>query len=342
MPNKKDIETEGRRSDKKGEAVEKRIADKRVEDMEKRAADKKGETVEKQVTDKKGKAADKKGGDMQIGLISVRELPYFASLLLLQTAEQLREGQPVTALGLVQDQTACGAVAGYLEGERFLVTSLYVAPAYRRRGGGRLLMETLHGLVENESGAEEAELRFTVTTEEHRSLLPFLNAIGYSREDPYGKNIYLTTVGKTADSPFFAKAKKSGLCLAEMGDVELALLEKSGPRDSMRLPPGGLRSPEIDREVSVAAVENNRLMGLAVLDHSCCGTLTLASLWSAPGNPQLVVSLLRSALARVKEKYPPQTPLAFQTVTPASVRLIRGLLPDAEPVSYIYYRPMFR
>lgn len=311
MPNKKDIETEYQKSDKKGKAVE------------------------KQVTDKKGVA-------MQIGLITGKELPYFASLLLLQTAEQLRAGQPVTALGLVQDQTACGAVAGYLEGERFLITSLYVAPAYRRRGGGRLLMDTLQSLIENESGAKEAELRFTVTTEEHRSLLPFLNAIGYSREDPYGKNIYLTTVEKTADSPFFAKAKKSGLCLADMDDVELALLEKFGPKDSMRLPPRGLRSPGIDRDVSVAAVKDNRLMGLVVCDHSCCGTLTLASLWGAAGNPQLVVSLLRSAFARVKEKYPSQTPLAFQAVTPVSVRLLKGLLPDAEPVSYIYYRPMFR
>lgn len=72
---------------------------------------------------------------MEIGVVIPGEPGVFASLLLPETVQQLQAGEPVTALGLTEGRLAVGAAAGYLVGQMFQVTSLYVAPDYRRQGG---------------------------------------------------------------------------------------------------------------------------------------------------------------------------------------------------------------
>ena len=76
---------------------------------------------------------------MTLGYISIEQLPVFSPFMDPQVVTALKEGEPITALGIVKGETACGALAGYIDEEHFQITSLYVAPAFRRQGGATMM-----------------------------------------------------------------------------------------------------------------------------------------------------------------------------------------------------------
>lgn len=268
---------------------------------------------------------------MKLGCLPLGEPGAFRSLLLPETADALAAEEPLTALALTEGELAVGAAAGCLEFGRFLITSLYVAPAYRRRGGGRLLVETLKTLCAPYVGA--LEFRFTATQEEHDTLPPFLTALGFAEEPDNGENIYLTTLERAAASPFFSGAGK-GTPLSALSRGQLSLMEKAAHAAGAPWPEGGVS--KLDAEVSVAVLDGSEPRAFVVFDHSFPGALTLAAAWSADRDPTVLPALLRSAVALAKEKYPPETAVAVQAVNPASAALVRALLPDARPVSHTY------
>lgn len=274
---------------------------------------------------------------MEIGILPLEEPGVFRSLLLSETADALAAGEPLTALALTENGLALGAAAGYLEGGRFLVSSLYVSPNHRRRGGGRLLVETLAQLAAPYAGG--MELRFTSTREEHETLPSFLTAMGFREESDGGENIFLTTLGTVADTPFFSGASKSfGTPLSELNPGALSLVEKTALAAGAPLPEGGLGAAGVDRDVSLVSIYGSEPQAFVVLDDSYPGALTLAAVWSASRDPSVLPMLLRSALARAREKYPPDTPLAAQATGGASAKLIKALLAGAKPISHTYIR----
>ena len=274
---------------------------------------------------------------MEIGVLPLGEPGVFRPLLLPRAADALAEGEPLTALGLTENGLALGAAAGYLDQGRLQISSLYVAPAYRRRGGGRLLVETMAKLAAPYAGA--MELHFTATREEHETLPPFLAAMGFHEEPDNGENIFLTTLGAAADTPFFSGAgKKFGTPLSELNEGALSLLEKAALVSGAPLPEGGVTAAGVDRDISVAAFEGSEPKAFVLLDHSFPGALTLAAVWSASQNPAVLPALLRSAMARTLEKYSPETPLVTQATGSSSAKLVRALLAGAKPVSHTYIR----
>ncbi len=269
---------------------------------------------------------------MELGILPIGEPGVFRSLLLPEAADALAAGEPLTAVALTEDALAVGAAAGYLEAGRFLITSLYVAPAYRRRGGGRRMVETLRSLSAPYAGA--MELRFTATMEEHDTLPPFLTALGFAEEADGGENIYLTTLERAAASPFFSGGKSSGTPLSDLSRGQRSLLEKAAYAAGVPWPEGG--DTQIDETVSVAVLEGSEPTAFVVFDRSFPGALTLAAAWSAASDPTVLPTLLRTAMARAQKLYPAETPLAVQAINPTSAALVRALLPDARPISHTY------
>lgn len=276
---------------------------------------------------------------MQIGVLQPGDPGVFRSLLLPEAADALARGEPLTALGLTEDGLALGAAAGYLENGQFQLISLYVAPAYRRRGGGRMLVDALLGLLPGY--ADGVVVRFTVTEEEHHALARFLDALGFTREDDHGQTIYLTTLGRAMQLPFYKPQPKGrGTPLCQLGESDLSALMHAAQAAQAPLPPGGLRGEQVEKEVSVACLENGVPQGYVIGDTSWPGGLTLSAVWSNGVEPTLLVALLRNALARAAAKYPPETKLAIQTVNSRAAALLQAMLPDAEPISMTYRLPL--
>lgn len=276
---------------------------------------------------------------MEIGILPLEEPGVFRSLLLPETADALAAGEPVTALALTENGLALGAAAGYLERGRFLISSLYVSPDHRRKGGGRLLMETLAQLAAPYAGA--MELNYTSTREEHETLPPFLAAMGFLEESDGGENIFLTTLGAVADTPFFSKGGKGfGTPFSELTPGALSLIEKAALAAGAPLPEGGVNAAGVDREASVVSLQGSETQAFVILDHSSAGVLTLAAAWSVSRNPSVLPMLLRASMTRLREKYPPETPLAVQATGSASARLVQALLAGARPISHTYICPL--
>ena len=276
---------------------------------------------------------------MEIGILLLEEPGVFRSLLLPETADALAAGEPLTALALTENGLALGAAAGYLEGGRFRVSSLYVSPDHRRRGGGRLLVETMAQLAVPYAGG--MELRFTSTREEHETLPPFLTAMGFQEESDDGENIYMTTLGEAAASAFFSGAEKSfGSPLSALNPGALSLAEKAALAAEAPLPEGGLSAANVDRESSVAFFQGSEPQAYVVLEHIPSGGLTLSAAWSRTKNPTVLPQLLRSVMARAREKYPPETTLTVQAINQSSAALIRALIPGAGTVSHTWSRSL--
>ena len=274
---------------------------------------------------------------MELGYLPLGEPGVFRTLLLPEVGDALAAGEPLTALGLTEDGLALGAAAGHLENGRFWIRSLYVAPEHRRRGGGRLLAETLERLVSQHASA--MEIRFTLTRAEHQTLPPFLLALGFQREAGEKADMVLTTLKSASTSPFFSGGGDgSGTPLSQVGDGALSLLEKAALAANAPLPEGGLKAPQVDREISVCSFEGSNPQAFVVLEQIHPQLLTLSAVWSGARSPAVLPGLLRTAMSLAQKRYPPETALTVQAMGEVSAGLVKTLLPDATPVSQTWIR----
>lgn len=278
---------------------------------------------------------------MRLGCIGSEQLAYFSTLLLPDAAAAIERGEPVTAIGIAQEDVACGALAGYVENGCFQVISLYVAPAYRRLGGGRLMLSQLEELLREERGIHSIEISYTMGEPDNETLAPFLAVMGFAPEDDKGRNIYSFTLGQMTGAKAWKPAASKSLHIrpfSQLSEYELQAVQKCGIVQETPLPEAALTSPQLERELSHALIREGKVEAYAVFDRSCCGALTLCGLWVGDTNPVVLYSLLKTVIQRAAELYSPQTRIALQTVNDQSARLLRGLVPDAEKLSFTYRR----
>jgi len=228
-----------------------------------------------------------------------------------------------------------------LTGDRFRITSLYVAPKYRRQGGGALLLDTLQVLAVPYSGG--LECAFTVTRPDHQTLIPFLEREGFFPEDVSEAALYRAALGQIARAPFFVGAEGGfGTPLDELDEADLSLVERTALGAEAPLPEGGLRAPALDRALSAVVLRDHAIQAMALVERQEEGGLSLSAAWSAGTAPAALPMLLRSLLVRALAREGRDRLLTVQAVTPAAAALVRALLPGAEALSHVYVRPMWR
>ncbi len=271
---------------------------------------------------------------MNIGILPPGDPGVFRSLLLPEMADALAAGEPVTALALTQGDLAVGALAGYLVERQFLIRSLYVAPDYRRCGGGWMLVDALAELLDG--CADSMEISFTVTRPEHRILLPFLEATGFRRETARYGGIRMTTLEQLTSAGFFSGGRETGTPFSKLDERVLSRMGKQAMLELAPLPEGGLRSPGVERELSAAVVENGEVQAYVIFETAGEEGLHLSAVWSGSQDPMVLPALLRTSIRKAAQTYPPQTRLSVQTVNEASARLAQALAPQAEEMSYTY------
>ena len=280
---------------------------------------------------------------MQLGIIADDDMWAFEPLLLPQAVEALHSGEPLTVMGIMQEDTACGALAGYVANGCFHVVSLYVAPGYRCQGGASMMVHTMENLLWAEPDIGAMEIEFTTAEADNETLLPFLKTLQFMQEDDGGRNIYTFTLGqlKPVSLPKYSKDKEREgriRSFAQLPEDVLRAAQKRSIALGSPQPEQMLTSPQLERELSYAVVKNGRVEAYAAVDHSCCGALTLCALWIGDTNRMLLNTLLKTVIAQAQETYPSQTRVAMQAVNDQSLRLIRKLAPQARKVSYTYRR----
>lgn len=278
---------------------------------------------------------------MELGYISTQELPIFRTLLLPNVVQAMEHGEPVTAIGLMEDGIACGAAAGYPQSGRFQIVSFYVAPDYQRRGGGRMMMNYLLSLVSDFPGISGLEMSFTKTLTAHDSLEPFLTKMGFLLTGGEEENIYLISLGQISQSLFFTVKNPPSpqlLPFSQIPRLLLASIDKELRNKGIPLPELPLTSPELEREVSCALIKNNEIQSFLAFERSDKGELILSFAWAGTAGPAGMPPLLRRAFHTANSLYPPETPVVMQAINVKSARLLQELLPNALPISFTYYR----
>lgn len=275
---------------------------------------------------------------MQLGSIGSEQLEYFSPLLLPDAAQAIERGEPITAIGIAQEDVACGALAGYVDEGCFRVISLYVAPDYRRRGGASLMIRQMEKLlVEND--IRSMKMDFTAVVSDNETMFPFLSKMGFLEEDDKGLNIYTFMLDQLASANVWKPAASKSLRIrpfSRLSEDVLRAAQKRGIALETPLPECMLTSPQLERELSHALIREGKVEAYAAFDYSCCGILTLCGLWVGDPDPHILYSLLKTVVERAMELYPPDTRIAVQAVNDQSVRLIQGLVPDAKKVSFTY------
>ena len=278
---------------------------------------------------------------MKVGVLPLEEPGVFRTLLLAETADALARREPVTALALTDGEMATGALAGYIQGERFVISSLFVSPEYRRRGGGRLLLESLEKVLAGEVFA--LELSAALAGPEEETLPPFLEKMGFEEETKESADgaLYLITLGELVRQPFFAKGRRGlGTPVEEVDESVLSLAEKRAAAECNPLPPGGLQDPLVDQKVSVVWERNGRVEAYAAVDRAWAGGLTLSAVWSSGLDPTAAPRLLRTLAVRAARAYPMETRVLIPAVSDSSAKLVRALLPAAREISRTYVRDL--
>ena len=281
---------------------------------------------------------------MNVGLIDQTQWPLFAPLLLPLVTTAVERGEAVVVLGLTEDDVACGAAAYYMEGTRMQVLSLYVAPDYRERGGGSTLLLTLSRLARNApTPASEMALDFSVTHEEHETLVRFLEHMGYQKRPTQDGNHYYMTLGQMIASPYYKPTKRlpeDVIPLRRLDDMELHALRRRAVKSGVFVPVNQLNDPEVEPDVSCAIVKGD--IPIAFLLFSFSGErLTLRCSWDREHQATHIPKMLLYAMAQLTEKYPPETPMAVDAESGSCEELVLKLVPDAQPISVCYYRPFY-
>lgn len=258
------------------------------------------------------------------------------SLLLPKAYQAWKDGEGPLILGLAKGQTAVGALAAELDGDTLGVISFYVAPEYRRQGGGTLLMEQLLMIADDVAG--EVVFDFIATEKEHFELELFLSAYGFAEEERYGA-IYATTIGKLGEVPALTKAAKTaGTPLRELGPVE----KNKAQQQIMALDaPFGdsiFTGEKLDQDISFLHFKEHIPDGFFLCEKQKGAGLMITGAWNGSGSPVLFLMLVQSAFSAAKKKYPAETGIAAQAVNPTTQKLIRELMPEAVRISRCYVR----
>lgn len=286
--------------------------------------------------------AEQTNVNMQVGVITDEQLQWFTPLLLPEVTEAMEQGEPLTALGLVHEKTACGALAGYVEDGCFQIVSLYVAPDYRRQGGGKAMLAQLEKLLA-ENQIFSIALSFSVVDEDDKTLLPFCKALGFAEEKEDG-SIYcfsLEQLQKSIQPEKLSEERPSYIkSFAELPEDVLHAAQKRGMVLETPLPEQTLNGADVERRLSHAVVKDGRVEGYAAVDHSCAGELTLCGLWVGDKNKATLNALIKAVILQAFKLYPPETRIYVQVLNEKLLRLVQTLAPDAEKISFTY-RKMF-
>jgi GNAT superfamily N-acetyltransferase len=279
---------------------------------------------------------------MELGHIVANNLSAYRSLLLPQAARAIERGEALTAVGVAEGDLACGALAGFLEEDCFRIASLYMAPDYRRKGGGRLMLDALADILNGLPGAGAMRADYAATEPEHDTLEPFFERMGFSPTAGRGRDVYFFTLGQATASSLFAGDAPGSANILPFSKIPNFCLAKAALRaGELGVPMSGatLTGAGIDRDISVALMQDKDVIAFLAFDRSFGGRLTVGGAWTAVGAGLMAMpAMLRGAFRLAMGKFPPETEMAAQAVTDIAARMIHAIVPDARPVSRSYYR----
>ncbi|MCR4642697.1 MAG: GNAT family N-acetyltransferase [Lachnospiraceae bacterium] len=276
---------------------------------------------------------------MNITLIDDNNKEAFQPVLLKEVYPFINSEGEIFAIGLTESGTAIGALAGVMKNDRFQVLSLFVAPDYRRKGGGHLLVNEALKLIEED--ADALEFSFAMTDPDKAALISFLEAEDFRNETIEDRNIYIIPLSDAKRAVSRWKDAMSARSLkivlkhfSECNEHEIYDAEKQAKIQAAPMPKGGFSSEEIDADLSCLIMEKDELKAFCAVDYSVLEMPTIASLWVKSVNPLITGNILADVIKNLCEDFPPEAEFAVPVINDNSFRLVKKSFPNARGISY--------
>ena len=262
-------------------------------------------------------------GSFTISMITEKGIDSVAGMLAPEIVSAVKKGLPATALAVVEDDTAIGALGGAIDRDTFEIVSIYVTPEHRRRGAGTALMKKLFELADAEDLMVRAE--YTPVDSEGRTLEPFFRALDFLQEDMALPVYYVDELrnftldsrslpGSRSEILTFEEtpAKVLNEAMAQRDENEGLLAEMDGYID------------HIEKDMSFAAVDRGEIKSCVLTERVGQRMIQLSPVWSAEGDIRDVRLMLSFVLDEIRKNFSPDT----RIITPALDNMIREIVDE--------------
>ena len=263
----------------------------------------------------------------------------FESLMMPSVVNRLSKGEQLPIIGLLFENVAIGAIVLRTKGEKTEIMSLYVAPDYRRQGGGTMLLETADQLA----GKLDSRLvaRFTVVDKETGILEKTLKAYGLKKRNDKEARTYMATIAECDENEKIKNEShdKKLVFFSQLTDAKLKSHAKLAESKGIYVPKGGFISDRLNRQLSAVFEEKGGIGGFITVENiSYKDGIRITAAYNNDENPLIMLWLLRAVLAKALESFSDKTPLFIDVTGATADKYVRYLLPEATVVSRTYYK----
>jgi len=271
---------------------------------------------------------------MDITIIDKGNVSYFEKMLLPEVPQMLREGAAIFALGAVEDGVACGALAGGPRNGSFFIQSFFVAQECRGKGMATALMDELVRIA-LQTQLTELRCEFTISCDEHRLLAAFLKERGFAFSDS-DDAVVAVPLASLEKLPYYKDTKTACRIYGfnELPESLIRNLDRRLSHEDGALFDLPLEKLPLDRECSTATLKDNAIDGCMLIEKQGDRLLSLSYADAgANAGGSVFSSLLVTAYQTAVKKYPADTMVLIQPVTPLTAALVTRLAPEAESLS---------
>ena len=275
---------------------------------------------------------------MKITPITKDNLEYFKNFLSSEDEKFIKEDLKILPLGLVADDaesgenSAAGAICLRPDDFMLNITSLFVAPSYRKKGGGRFLLDETKRIF----GEKDMEFNteFLIYGKDEEDLALFLEDYGFVSADPE-YDVYITSVGELETTKLNGK-KGQGCAFSKFDTKILNSSEIEAATNGAMLPSKGFISPNIDTEVSAGIINEGTLEAFIIFEKLSEDLLLLSALYARDKSPVTLLHLLEKSTNLLQNTYPDDTRILIQSVDETGENLIESIFENANDISCRY------
>ena len=266
---------------------------------------------------------------MEVCVLTPADLEKFSHLYPPELPEELPGDELLLGCVAPEPPTAAGLLMAHVEAGEVLIDWLYVDAPFRRRGGGRAMLDLLVGEAFSSGRVDGVSVVFSDNAEGMEDLLRACNFIIAANGEDCG---YLTTLGAFPKLP--APGEKEGT-LAALGDVPAAEQARFASVLDRGLVPGVAVPTPFDPadylpESGVLLVDG-KIRGVCLLEGDAEG-LAIAWVYSGAATPATLPALVNESMERLRERFPAETPLTFAAVNIGVREIIERYIPVKQRV----------
>ncbi len=270
--------------------------------------------------------------------IGSREADHAAPLLTEEALEYIRAGEAF-GLALVEEGEARAAVCARISPENEVVMeliSLYVAPAFRRRGlGSTLFYELCDGAME----ATDGSLCWMTASfaSDADGVEPLLSAVGFQIEQDERAVSWQLPLGSLGESTLMermipVRKGQSLIKLEELSDFQVRRLVKELNMNGVDDCSAGEMRRAQQSASYVLFDSEQKPRACAVFTVQGEKKVFLSRFFLARGENTAAMSVLQASAGVLLEMFSADTVLEIPTVADSSARLVKKLLPDSRAV----------